>query len=178
MDLTEKTVSQKYAYKGRIVNLRLDEAALPNGKIVGREVVEHPGGVCVAALTDDRDLLLVRQYRYPYGKALLEVPAGKLERGEDPEACGLRELEEETGARAARVELLCEVYPTPGYCAEVIRVYGASGLTFGEQRPDEDEFLECERVPLTEALRMVEAGEIADAKTQIAVLRLARKLGL
>lgn len=173
MNLIEKPVSQDYKYKGKIVNLRVDEALLPNGRTALREVVEHPGGVCVAALTDKEELLFVRQFRYPYQEVVRELPAGKLERGEDPLAAGLRELQEETGATAARVSSLGRLYPSPGYCGEVIHLFFAEGLTFGATHPDEDEFLEPERVPLTEAVRAVLAGELPDAKTQVAVLKVA-----
>ena len=141
MNLTEKTLSQEYKYNGRNLNLRVDEVELPGGHTSVREVVEHPGGVCIAALTDRKELLFVRQYRYPYGEALLELPAGKLEYGEDPLAAGKRELKEETGASAKEYTDLGKLYPSPGYCGEIIHMYLAAGLTFGEAAPDEDEFL-------------------------------------
>ena len=172
MNLFEKTRSQEYRYRGRIINLRLDEAELPNGNVAAREVVEHPGGVCVAALTDEKELLFVRQFRYPYGEVVLELPAGKRDKnGEDPLACGKRELLEETGATAADYTFLGTLYPTPGYCDEVIYLYLAKGLTFGEARPDEDEFLQVERIPLATAVQMVLNNEIPDAKTQVAILK-------
>ena len=101
MNLTEKTVAQEYFFHGHVINMRRDDIELPNGKPATREVVEHPGGVCIAALTDEKELLFVRQYRYPYSEILLEIPAGKLNRGEDPLEAGKRELQEETGASAA-----------------------------------------------------------------------------
>ena len=116
MNLNEQPMSADYKYRGRIINLRVDTALLPNGSSATREVVEHPGGVCVAALTEDGCLLFVRQFRYPYQKVLLELPAGKLDPGEDPLEAGKRELREETGAEAARYESLGELYPSPGYC--------------------------------------------------------------
>ena len=174
MNLNEQPLSADYKYRGRIINLRVDTALLPNGSSATREVVEHPGGVCVAALTEDGCLLFVRQFRYPYQKVLLELPAGKLDPGEDP-----RELREETGAEAARYESLGELYPSPGYCGEIIHLYAATGLTFGQMSPDEDEFLEVEKIPLEEAARMVLDNEIADAKTQAAVLKVyCREKGL
>lgn len=177
MNLREETLSQDIRYQGRIINLRLDEALLPNGNRAYREVVEHPGGVCVAALTAERELLFVRQFRYPYGEILLELPAGKLDRtGEDPLEGGKRELREETGATAARYRSLGTLYPTPGYCNEIIYLYLAEDLTFADSCPDEDEFLECERIPLDKAVEMVLANEITDAKTQIAVLKIAALL--
>ena len=179
MNLNEQPLSADYKYRGRIINLRVDTALLPNGSSATREVVEHPGGVCVAALTEDGCLLFVRQFRYPYQKVPLQPPAGKLEPGEDPLEAGKRELREETGAEAARYESLGELYPSPGYCGEIIHLYAATGLTFGQMSPDEDEFLEVEKIPLEEAARMVLDNEIADAKTQAAVLKVyCREKGL
>ena len=179
MNLNEQPLSADYKYRGRIINLRVDTALLPNGSSATREVVEHPGGVCVAALTEDGYLLFVRQFRSPYQKVLLELPAGKLDPGEDPLEAGKRELREETGAEAARYESLGELYPSPGYCGEIIHLYAATGLTFGQMSPDEDEFLEVEKIPLEEAARMVLDNEIADAKTQAAVLKVyCREKGL
>ncbi len=178
MNLIEKPLSQAYKYKGKIVNLRVDEALLPNGRTALREVVEHPGGVCIAALTAQDELLFVRQFRYPYSEVVCELPAGKLERGEDPLEAGRRELREETGAVAERYTSLGRLYPSPGYCGEIIHLYLAEGLRFGETHPDEDEFLEPERIPLAEAVRAVLAGELPDAKTQVAVLKVAAMRGV
>ena len=174
MNLIEKTAAQDVKFRGRIIHLRVDDAILPNGNHATREVVEHPGGVCVAALTCKNELLFVRQFRYPYGEILLELPAGKLDKGgEDPLAAGKRELREETGAVAASYRSLGKVYPSPGFCNEIIHLYLAEDLTFGETDPDEDEFLECERIPLDRAVQMVLDNEITDAKTQIAILKVA-----
>ena len=175
MDFTEKTVGQAYHYKGRIINLRVDEIILPNGKHASREVVEHPGGVCVAPLDEEGNLYFVRQFRYPYGEALLELPAGKLEKGKPPLPAGIRELEEEVGAKAERLEPMGQLYPSPGYCGEIITLYAATGLSFGETHPDADEFLSTEKIPLETAVQMVMAGEIKDAKTQVLVLKLWQK---
>lgn len=173
MNLEEKQLSSNYLFKGRIINLRQDTALLPNGNTATREVVEHPGGVCVAALTDNDELLFVKQWRYPYMEETLEIPAGKRDRqDEDPLECGKRELREETGATAESYIDLQPMYPTPGYINEVIYCYLATGLTFGEQNPDEDEFLDVLRIPLEKAVEMVLSGEIKDAKTQIAVLKV------
>lgn len=176
MNLTEIPLTQETIYKGRIITLRVDKARLPNGSEATREVVEHPGGVCVAALTDDDCLLFVRQFRYPYGEVLLELPAGKLDRGEDPLEAGKRELAEETGASATDYESLGKLYPSPGYCGEIIHLYMARNLSFGVMHPDEDEFLEVEKIPLEEAVRMVVDNQIPDAKTQAAVLKVWAKL--
>ncbi len=171
MDLTEKPIKQAYIFKGRIINLRVDDAKLPNGMTAQREVVEHPGGVCVAALTDKEELLFVEQFRYPYSEVVLELPAGKLEYGEDPFEAGKRELQEETGAAAADYTDLGKLYPTPGYCGEVIHMYLAKELTFTAQHLDADEFLEVRRIPLEKAFQMVMQNEIRDSKTQVGILK-------
>lgn len=173
MNLTEKQLSSEYMYKGRIINLRRDNALLPNGTTAFREVIEHKGGVCVAALTDDDELLFVRQFRYPYSEVVLEIPAGKRDSlDEDPLMCGIRELKEETGAEAEKFIPLGTLYPSPGYCGEIIWMYLATGLTYGESNPDDDEFLSIEKIPLEKAVDMILSGEIKDAKTQAAVLKV------
>lgn len=173
MNLKEKQLESEYLYKGRIINLRRDKAELPNGTVALREVVEHPGGVCVAAITENDEILLVKQFRYPYSEEILEIPAGKRDKGgEDPLECGKRELKEETGAVAREYIPLGELYPSPGYCGEIIWMYAAKGLTYGEQNPDEDEFLDVIKMPLDKAVELIMNGEIKDAKTQAAVLKL------
>ncbi len=172
MNLNEKTVKKNYIYNGRIINVRKDDAQLPNGKPCIREVVEHPGGVCIAALTDENELLFVRQFRYPYMEVIAELPAGKLEIGEDPFESGKRELEEETGCIAETYIDLGKFYPTPGYCGEIIHLYAAKNLTFTKQKLDEDEFLNVERIPLEKAVEMVLNNELRDGKTQAAVLKV------
>lgn len=172
MDLTEKTIKKEYIFRGKIINLRVDEAIMPDGSTALREVVEHPGGVCVAALTDDRELIFVEQFRYPYSEITLELPAGKLEYGEDPFEAGKRELKEETGAEAAEYSDLGKLYPTPGYCGETIHMYFAEKLSFGEQQLDEDEFLEVRKIKVEEALKMVMRNEIRDSKTQVGIMKV------
>lgn len=173
MDFTETTLREEVIYDGKIIRLRVDEARLPNGCAAIREVVEHNGGVCIAALTEEEELLFVRQFRYPYKQMVTELPAGKLEKGEDPFLAGQRELAEETGASAARYYELGQLYPSPGYCGEVITLYLATELQYGEMSPDEDEFLQVQPIPLAEAVEMVMRGELADAKTQTSVLKVA-----
>lgn len=173
MNLSEKQLTKKYIFKGKVINLRRDIALLPNGSEAIREVVEHNGGVCVAALTENDEVLMVKQFRYPYFEIIMEIPAGKRDSAkEEPIACGIRELKEETGATAEKFIPLGKLYPTPGYCSEIIWMYAAVGLSFGEQCPDEDEFLSVERVPLEKAVDMIMLGEIKDAKTQAAILKL------
>lgn len=127
----EKTISQRRVYDGRILNVRVDEAVLPNGKTVTREVIEHHGACGIVAFDEDGKLLMVRQYRYPMACELLELPAGKIDPGETPDACAARELEEETGYRASKLEFLGDIYPIAAYCCEVVHLYLAKGLTRG-----------------------------------------------
>jgi len=176
MNLNEVRLSGETKYAGRVITMQVDTVRLPDGNTATREVVRHPGGVCVAALTDRQELLFVRQFRYPYDTVLLELPAGKLSPGEDPALCAARELKEETGAEAAELVSLGVLYPSVGYTDECLHLYMASDLSFGECCPDEDEFLEVERIPLLKAVEMVEAGELPDAKTQALVLRVYLRL--
>ncbi len=176
MNLNEITLKKNYVYNGKIINVRCDDAALPDGKPCKREVVDHNGGVCVAALTDNKELIFVRQFRYPYMRVILELPAGKLEKGEDPFEAGKRELEEETGFVAENYYYLGKFYPTPGYCAEIIHLYVATDLKETQVHPDEDEYLEGVRIPLDEAVDMVLAGDIPDGKTQALIMRTAEML--
>lgn len=171
--LIEKTLESTTIFDGRVIRVHHDKALLPDGTTAMREIVAHPGGVCVAALTDEEELLFVRQFRYPYMAIVTELPAGKLERGEDPLKAGIRELSEETGAAAEKVVSLGKLYPTPGYCGEIIHMYLATELSFGQQHTDTDEFLDVLRIPLQKAVEMVMAGELPDSKTQTAVLKVA-----
>lgn len=178
MDLTEKTLSSEKIFDGKILHVRRDMVSLPNGKEAFREVVDHPGGVCVLALDGENNVLLVSQFRYPYREVLRELPAGKLEYGEDPALAARRELREETGAVAGAFRSLGELYPSPGYCGEIIRMYLAQDLRFGDTDPDEDEFLNLERVPFAKLAEEVLSGGIKDAKTIAAVLKAKLLLGL
>ncbi len=174
MDLFEKQVSTKEIFKGRIFTVSEDDIILPNGKDAKREVITHNGGVGILPLCDNGDVILVKQFRYPTGKAILEIPAGKLEKGENHFECGVRELTEEAGAVSNKIDYLGEMYPTPAYCTEIIHIYLARELSFEEQNLDEDEFLDVIRIPFEKALDMVMKNEITDGKTQIAILKTAQ----
>ncbi len=171
MNFKEKTVKETYIYKGKIINLRKDDIILPDGNSAIREVVEHSGGCCVLCEKDGK-ILLVRQFRYPYKEEILEIPAGKLNPGESPEQTAIRELEEEGGIKAGRVEKMFEVYPTPGYTDEIIRIYRALDIEETDAHLDEDEFLECVWLTKDELREMIKKGEIKDAKTLIALLTI------
>ena len=149
-----------------------DTVELENGKTSAREVVCHNGGVCVAALTEQNEVLLVRQFRYPYKEVLLELPAGKLEKGEDPFEAAKRELGEECGLTADHYTPLGEFYPTVGYDTEIIYMWVATGLHTTQMHLDDDEFLTPDRIPLAKAYEMVMSGEIKDGKTIAGVLKL------
>lgn len=171
MNFEEKTFKTEYVYKGKILNLRNDQVTLPDGKTAYREIIEHSGGSCVLCEDGDK-VLLVRQFRYAYKENLWEVPAGKLNPNEDPKLTAVRELEEECGIKAERVELLFEVYPTPGYTNEIIRIYKAFGLEKGEVHLDDGEFLESKWIEKDRLKQMIKNGEIKDAKTLIALLTI------
>ena len=171
MDYTEKTVSSKDIYRGRIIYVKEDIVSLPNGALAGRELVMHNGGVGVIAVDEFKNVLMVRQYRKPYDEMVLEVPAGKLEKDEDPQSAGIRELQEETGFLAEKVEYIGKYYPTPGYCSEIISLYLATELSYVGQNLDAGEFVEVERIPLAALVEMVMNNEIPDAKTAIAILK-------
>jgi len=174
----EKEVSRRTVYEGRIVNVRQDVAELVNGRQVSREVVEHPGGVCIVPVDQDGNCYLVRQFRYPFMQSLLEFPAGKLERGEDPLQCAIRELSEETGLQAGSVTPLGRMYPSPGFLDEVIHLYLAQDLTHGEAHPDENEFLSVEKHSMEALCEMIAANQLADAKTIVGFFKAKQYLGL
>lgn len=171
MHLEEKTISVKKIYDGKIINVTREKILLENKSEAYREVVHHSGGVCILPINSKGEVLFVKQYRYPFKDVLLEIPAGKREDGEDPKDCGIRELKEEVGAEAESVIYLGKLYPTVAYDTEVIYMYMAQKLSFGEQKLDEDEFLDIVKIPLEKAYKMVLDDEIPDAKTQIAILK-------
>lgn len=168
MDYIEQTVKKNYIYEGKILKLRRDDAQLPDGRPCVREIIEHSGGACVLYIKENK-VLLVRQYRYAYGESLYELPAGKLEAGEDPKQAALRELKEEAGVLADDLKLLYIMYPTPGYTNEKIYIYQAVSGKETASAPDEDEFLDVEYLPLDRVREMLERGELRDGKTIVAL---------
>jgi ADP-ribose pyrophosphatase len=158
-------VQTKQIYTGIVINLNVDTITLPNGLTVDLEVVRHPGAAAVVPLKDDGTVILIRQFRHAAGGFIYEIPAGKLHPSEDPTVCAARELEEEVGYRADRFELLSSIFTAPGFTDEVIHIYKATELTVGRQHLDRDEVLEVIEMPLSEAIRMIEAGAIRDAKS-------------
>ncbi len=176
MDFAEVKKSSREIFNGKIIRVRVDTVELPNGREATRECVEHPGAVAVIARDDQNRVCLVRQYRYPVGEVLWEIPAGKLSPGEDPLECARRELLEEAGITAASWEKLYSYYTTPGFTDEVLHLYLATGLTRGDNQPDEDEVLDMEIIPYPEACAMMRRGEIKDGKTLIALLHLATRV--
>ena len=176
MDYWEKQVDTEEKYKGIIVRVRLDHAELHTGKIVRREVVEHPGGVTVLPVDENGNCIMVRQFRYPFGRMMLEAPAGKLEYGEDPLECGVRELSEETGCTADEMVYMGSLCTSPGFSTEVLHIYLALGLHSGKSHPDEGEFLNVEKIPLKKLVDMAMSGEIDDGKTIVAVLKAEKYL--
>lgn len=174
----EKELSREFVFKGRIFDAALCEAELPDGTRAAREVICHSGGVSVLPLEDDGMVTLVRQFRYGVQDVTLEIPAGKLEKGEDPLEAAKRELSEETGFTADEILTLHIDYSSPAILSEVIYIYLARGLHGGKAHLDKGEFLSVERYHISQLVEMVMRGEITDGKTQIAILKTARMLGI
>jgi ADP-ribose pyrophosphatase len=168
-DFNEKTLSTKTIFTGNVIDVKLDQVELPNGKKSRRELVYHPGAVAVIALNDENRILMVRQFRKPLERSLVEIPAGKLEKGEDPEQCAYRELEEETGYRAKTLSHVASFYTSPGFSDEIVHLYYADELDKGNPHTDEDEFVELMEVTMEEALDLSKRQEIYDAKTVYAL---------
>lgn len=171
MDMTEKRIERKDIFDGHVFKVYLDKVEISDGSIRPREVVEHNGGVCVVALDEKKEIYMVRQYRYAAGTEMLEIPAGKLEKGEDPFKAAKRELSEETGCTAEKWTSLGVVYPTPGYCSERLYIYLAQELKTGEMHLDDGEILTVEKYPISQVVDMIMSGEITDAKTVVGVLK-------
>jgi len=168
----ETQLSSEKIYDGIILHVRKDKVLLQNGKEAVREVLDHNGAAAVVAFDDEGKLLMVRQYRYPMGEYLLEIPAGKIDDGETPEQCAARELVEETGYRAGKLTELGVIYPAAAYTSESVYLFYAENLTKAQQHLDEDEFLTVEHMDFSQALDMVMNNEIPDSKTQIGILKI------
>ena len=171
MVLDEKTLKSEKVFEGRIIDVRVETVAFPDGTEAYREIVDHPGGVGIIALTEDGKIPLVKQFRKPFEKAIYEIPAGKLDKGEEPLKCGMRELKEETGFSADEFVSLGYFYPSPGFANEVTHLFFAKGLRKGTDNPDDDEFLDVEEFTVEKVREMILNNEINDAKTVIALLK-------
>lgn len=178
LELKETRIERRDVFDGRIFSVHVDKVRLPDGSVSTREVVEHGGGVAVLALDERNNVLTVTQYRYVFGKTLLELPAGKLDPGEEPAAAALRELREETGAVPDTLLPLGRILPSPGCYTEILYLFLAKGLHMEEQHLDPGEFLRVERIPFPELLHRCLAGEVEDAKTVTAVLKAKIQLDL
>ncbi|MFN7253074.1 MAG: NUDIX hydrolase [Anaerobacillus sp.] len=174
----EKTISTKPIFSGRVIDLVVKDVELPDGKTSKREIINHPGAVAVIALTKENKILLVKQFRKPLEKTIVEIPAGKLEIGEDPLECAKRELEEETGYKALNIKFITSFYTSPGFADELIHIYFTDQIEIGEINCDEDEFLSVMEISLQEAEKLIEQQIIHDAKTVYAIQFLKLKGGL
>jgi len=171
--LKEKTLSSTYIYQGKIINLRQDKVKLPDDRDTIREIVEHPGAVVILAITEKKEIVMIRQFRKPVDKVLWELPAGTLEEGEDLVSCARRELEEETGYHSQKIKKLITFFSTPGFCDERLTLFLAEDLEKKNKNEDADEFIEVQLIKPNEALRLVKENIIKDAKTIIGILYLS-----
>lgn len=167
-------MSRRTIYQGRVVDFGLEEARMPDGRTITLEIVRHPGAAAVLPLHEDGTVTLIHQHRHAAGGLIYEVPAGVLEKDETPEGCAARELAEEVQLRAERLQPLTTIHTTPGFTNERIHLFLATGLQEAEGQADDDEYLRAVRLPLSEAIGMIEAGRITDAKTVCALLLAAR----
>lgn len=166
----EKTVQTEKIYEGKIINLRVDKVELPGSRYATREIVEHSGAAAVVPIKEDRKVIMVRQFRKPVNEFLLEIPAGKLDKDEEPLSCAIRELKEETGYEAKNIEFLCSFYSSPGFSNELIHIYIATDLVLKEATPDEDEYICKEEHTIEELLKMIHSGDLKDSKTIIGII--------
>ena len=178
MELYEKTISSETVFKGNIVELRVDRIELPDGRPARREVIAHPGGVAILPYHDDGTVTVVRQFRYPFGRVVTELPAGKLERGEDHRVCARRELEEETGFKAETMEYLMTINTTVAFCDEAIDLFVARDLVKTEQHLDADESIDVEEWEVKDLLELIYGGKLTDGKTVAAIMAYAQREGI
>ncbi|MFN8528080.1 MAG: NUDIX hydrolase [Anaerolineae bacterium] len=176
--MDETILHTEEIYSGKVVHLAVLDVRLQNGKTGKRELIKHAGAVAIVALDEQQNVLLVRQYRIAAGRVLTEIPAGTLNPGEPPLLCAERELQEETGYKPGKLEALGGVFPAPGYTTEFIHLFMATDLTESRLQMDDDEFIEVDRIPLRDAITMIERGEIIDAKSVSGLLKTARRLGI
>ncbi|MCL4378301.1 MAG: NUDIX hydrolase [Actinobacteria bacterium] len=169
-NLFEEKIDSKEVFKGKILRVYFDKVRLPNNKIATREKVSHPGAVAVVPLNDRNEVILVKQYRYPINKVLIEIPAGKLDSNESPIVCAGRELEEEVGAGDGNLILLATIYTSPGFSDEKMNIYLAQGFKEKDNKLDDDEFLHIMKIKFNKCLEMINKGEISDAKSIIGIL--------
>ena len=178
MDIREKIIKSDRLYDGHIIKLEIASVTLPDGRPATREIVRHPGGVGVVALDDENNVYLVKQYRTPYDEVLLEIPAGKLDKGEAPLKAAIRELSEETGLCADEIKYVGDFYPSVGFCDEILRMFIATGLKQGDTHPDDDEFVNTVKMPFSQVVELVLNGTIKDGKTIAAILKTKLLLNL
>lgn len=176
--LIEKQLESEFVFNGKLLKVYNDTVSLPNGSTATREYIKHQGAVCVVPVTEDNEIVAVKQYRYPIKRVTIEIPAGKLDKGEIPLEAAKRELSEETGVESADIEYIGGLYPSVAYTDEIIHMYVAKNLKYGEAHTDDDEFLNVIRIPVSEFVDMIMDGKIEDSKTQAAILKVARKLGI
>lgn len=172
----EKTMKSEKIYEGKVVTLRVDTIELPNRKYSKREIIEHSGAVAIVAVTDNKEIIMVKQYRKAIEDFLLELPAGKLDYNEDPLDCAKRELKEETGYESDNIELLCEIHTSPGFSNEKIHIFLARDLKEGEPDLDEGEYLEVDKIEIKTILNMIYRNEITDSKSISGILMAQNKL--
>ena len=165
MNLYEETLTEELVYKGDYLDIFHTEVKLPNGKKGARDIIKHPGACAIIPFLDNENVILIEQFRKPLDKTILEIPAGKLNKAENPQECALRELQEETGYKANEMIYLGSIAPQPGFCDEIIHLFKASSLTKGEKHEDEDEFTKVKSFPLSKVKEMIREGKIIDGKT-------------
>lgn len=177
-NLIEKKISSENVFDGVLLHVFKDKIELPNGNEAVREYIKHQGAVCVVPVTDNMEIIAVKQYRYPIERVTIEIPAGKLDKGEEPLEAAKRELSEETGVESADIEYIGGLYPSVAYTDEIIHMYVAKNLVYGEAHTDDDEFLNVVKIPLKDFVQMVMDGKIQDSKTMAAILKVARMFGV
>lgn len=176
--LIEKQLSSENVFDGVLLHVYKDDIELPNGHKSVREYIKHQGAVCVVPVTDKMEVIAVKQYRYPIGRVTIEIPAGKLDAGEEPLEAAKRELSEETGVECADIEYMGGLYPSVAYTDEIIHMYVAKNLVYGQAHTDDDEFLNVVKIPLKDFVQMVMDGKIQDSKTMAAILKVGRMFGV